>query len=156
MDEYGYSAAMKAGLAVFEMSGRGSGRTMRMIERAADEDRIVTTTPREAKRIERILRERGKKTAVVALEPSALPMERLSTQPLGRTWFDHLWQQAYYEHRMAQADSDLEFFQKAVSKTWPENEADFLADRNMGERARHAFGDWEKTNPAAKNPTIKI
>lgn len=121
MDEYGFGAAARIGLRMFEQSSRRSGRTMRLIERVEDGDRIVTTTEREARRLLALLREVGKtKVSVVCCDPANGNIARLLDFRGNRTFFDHLWQHAHYESRLNEADEALERIQRATSQSWPE------------------------------------
>jgi hypothetical protein len=50
MDEFGYVAAARTGLRMFETCSRGSGRTMRLIERVTEQDQIIVPNAQIAKR----------------------------------------------------------------------------------------------------------
>ncbi len=139
MDEYGFAAAMRAGAEVFEMSGRQSGRTMRMLERATDGDRIVTTNAQEANRLRGILKEMDKEVRVVAVDPDRPSLERLPTLSDGRTWFDHLWQKVFFDRALERAEHDLEQIQSATSKTWPQPNAEPVDDRGLSQQVRSRF-----------------
>lgn len=132
MDEYGFAAAAKAGLRMFEACSRQSGRTMRMIERVTEDDQIVASTEREATRIRQLLKAARKpKVRVHVVDPSRVPMSAgVGTAPHGRTFFEHSWVLQFFERRMEGAERDLEIFQRETSKTWPEKmDADPSADR---------------------------
>jgi hypothetical protein len=122
MDEYGHAAAIKTGLRMFEACSRSSGRTMRMVERVTEDDQIVTGTEREAVRLRQLLKQAGKPGTVVRVAPpDGHPMhDGVGTAPEGRTFFDHTWVLRYFEHRIENAERDLEYFQRECSKTWPE------------------------------------
>jgi len=119
MDEYGHSAAAKAGILMFEMGCRQTGRTMRLIERVTNDDQIVAPTSQVAEHLRRELKRAGKATQVLVIEPGT-PMYRAGSAPRGRTWFEHTWTQAFFEIALESAKRDLEHFQRSMSKTWPE------------------------------------
>lgn len=137
MDEYGFSAAQRMGLRVFETSSRGSGRTMRMIERARDGDQIITHLSKEAKRLESLLRKAGKKKVrVYVCGPDCNPME-IGRANAGRTFFDHSWMLMHFEQALHNADRDLECLQREMSATWPEAPEIDNSGARMIDEARH-------------------
>lgn len=66
-DEYGFVAAARVGLEMFDHSQRGTGRTTRLIERATDNDIVITATDANARHLSSLLRRAGKKTRVVVV-----------------------------------------------------------------------------------------
>lgn len=121
MDEYGYAAAMKMGLRMFETSSRNSGRTMRLIERVSKGDRIVVATRQMADFIRDRLKQAGKpEVEVRVVEPLSGADLSLETAARGRTFFEHTWQLAYFEKRLEHAADGLEQHQRDTSKTWPD------------------------------------
>jgi hypothetical protein len=116
MDEYGYGAAMRSGLEIFEMASRQSGRTMRLIERVNDGDRIICSTQKEADRLRRLLREVGKeKVSVSAIDPRTDPRERDARPPIGRTFFEHTWVFQHFVETIRREIEHIEHVQRQMS-----------------------------------------
>lgn len=118
-DEYGFGAAASSALILYEMTQRGSGRTARMIERAQDGDQIVCANGRECDRIFRLLAKARKSNVRVFVVNENHPLSRMEPAR-GRTFFDHGWILQHFENALKLAARDLEHFQRATSKTWPE------------------------------------
>lgn len=136
MDEYGFGAAARAGLQMFEQCARQSGRTMRLIERVTENDQIVVMTQQEANRINALLREAGKpNTRVVVCSARDLSKLFAGRPPSGRTFYDHEWQRRWFEDALREAEHELETCQARTSKSWPE------APRQE-EPMRARFEDW--------------
>lgn len=126
MDEFGFSSAARLAIELHDMGSRGSGRSMRLIERATKGDLIVTVNEREAARLSRLLKQRDKPDVQVRVLPSNDGILAFQgTLSRGRVWFDHLWLQEFYTNRISRADKDLERLQEAISKTWPESPDQF-------------------------------
>ena len=121
MDEYGFSAAARMALQLFETNSRQTGRTARMIERVRDGDLIVTSMGKEALRLERLLKE-AKKTGVkiIVCNSDDYPIERARGAIPSRVFFDHSWVLAYFQRELEHADARLERLQREMSKAWPE------------------------------------
>jgi hypothetical protein len=116
-DEYGFSAAMAAGLHLFDLAGRRSGRTTRMIERAQDGDLIVCATECERRRLQRLLRDAGKPgVRVIHVGEGESPVSRLGGRRQGRAFFDHEWTRRHFVAALRNAESDLEHWQCAISE----------------------------------------
>jgi hypothetical protein len=129
MDEYGFAAALKLSLRMFEMLNRGTGRTMRLVERVTEEDQIVVASTREAEALRYHLKRAGKPKIRVLVYPPQ-NFGGFGPQADGRTFFDHNWTLKFFEHRLRSSEQDLENLQRAVSKTWPEKpEIDSSATR---------------------------
>lgn len=136
MDEYGYGEVAKVAIQLFEQSARQSGRTMRMIERVSDGDRIVVTTDQERRHIEVRLREAGKTKVRVIVWSNDGFSDAFRGQPEGRTFFDHTWVHQHFLRCLKNAETDLEHLQRETSASWPEKlEVDKSAAR---------FVDWER------------
>jgi len=96
MDHFGIGAAMQAMGRMYLQSARQTGRTVSLIESVKDGDRIIFADSKEAKRVERLLLERGVKVECMVVspkEPNSV-LERGTAQ--GRTIFDHSWIEQFY------------------------------------------------------------
>lgn len=130
LDEYGFAATAKTALNLFEVQSRSSGRTSRMIERLRDGDRVLVGDQKFARWIEDRLAKVGKKDVkVLVVPPSQNPMERYGTSPVGRTFFDHTWIEAFFHRSLDNAARDLQYIQQAMSKDWPD-QTNPLADKS--------------------------
>lgn len=107
MDEYGFGSAAMTGLRLFEMSGRRSGRTTRMVALADDNDVIVCSNSAEARRVEQLLRARGKKTRVTFCEPNLSALADIKPAADGRCVPDHSWVYEYFCRQIKDAEDDL-------------------------------------------------
>jgi hypothetical protein len=136
MDEYGIAAAARVGVLMYEQACRNSGRTSRMIERVTDEDQIIVPSGDVSRHVRYMLKEAGKKTQVFVVRPGDVPMRTVGTAPKGRTFFDHTWIEQHVLHALTCSERDLEAFQRATSKTWPEKpKADSQSAGRMNEWA---------------------
>lgn len=100
-------AALRASLEAFEIGARRSGRTYRMVQAAGDRDRIVCSTRDEARRVERLVRDAGKKTKVTWLPADRNPADHL-LRCEGKTIFDHGWVHRFYTEAIGHAEKHLE------------------------------------------------
>lgn len=97
MDHFGIGAAMKGMVLAYCSAARSTGRTTSLVESVKDGDRIVFAVHSEAKRVERLLRDRG--VDVQCIVVSVGDVGDLCRQPIskGRTIFDHTWLEQYYQ-----------------------------------------------------------
>lgn len=107
MDEHGMGSAALCGLRLFEMSSRRSGRTSRMVAMADDNDVIVCIDGKEAQRVERMLRAKGKKTRVTHRPPNLDALMELRPSVPGRCLPDHSWVYAYFMASIERAEREL-------------------------------------------------
>lgn len=115
-DIFGIGSAMKAMSMIYFQSARASGRTTQMVESLKDGDRVVFSDSREAKRVDRMIHERGltkvRCITVPVHEPQRV-FENGTSQ--GRTIFDHRWVQDFYEMRIKSIGDDIHYFQRESS-----------------------------------------
>lgn len=118
-DHFGIGAAMRAMHRVYAMSARRTGRTTSLVESVKDGDRIVFASTPEARRVERLLRERGVKVECIVVEPKqpGKLVERGTSQ--GRTIFDHAWVAHFYELAIEDADRAIGELQEKTSGYGP-------------------------------------
>lgn len=124
MDEYGYAAAAKAGLRVFVLTTRRTGKTEWMLGAVRDGDRIITTTMQEAARLRSELRDR-RMTGVTVLvwDPESM---RGKGRISGRTFFDDSWHLAFVEREMERMERERDFIMSAFGSS---EEVDAQAER---------------------------
>jgi hypothetical protein len=120
-DPYGHAAAAVAGMEMFELGARRTGRTSRLLEQVQDGDRIICLD-RDRRLLEQQLRDVGKTRVSVGSCPPdpALLLKKFGTMPRGRTFVDHEWCRAYFALAVCEARRDLATLLAAMSKTWPD------------------------------------
>lgn len=114
-DFFGIGPAIKSSVIMYQTCARGSGRTLSLVNSLKDGDRVVFTSDKEARRVERLAKERGIKLEYMIVDP-ATPhriYERGSSQ--GRTIFDHSWVEQYFLNAIEQAAKDIRHFQTETS-----------------------------------------
>ena len=115
MDQFGIGNAMVGMANAFFISARRTGRTTSMLDSLKDGDRIVFTNPSEARRVERMLKERNLKVECVVI-PSNDPGRVFSyPTPQGRTVFDHSWVEEFYMDAITRAQKDIDHLQTESS-----------------------------------------
>jgi hypothetical protein len=114
MDHFGIGAALKGAARICFTCARRTGRTTSLLNSLKDGDRIVTLDGREAERLRRELRQRKLEVDVVVLDPARPEPMRYGT-PVGRTLFDHMWVERFYELAIEQASADIDGLQAAMS-----------------------------------------
>lgn len=141
-DEFGYTSAAMAGLQVFEMSARGSGRTMRLIERVKKGDAIICASSGSARYIRSALRDMKKDgVEVLVRDPKHFPRDPPGTRPHGRAFYDHHFAYLVMEHGIRETARMLGYWQGAMSKTFPEHPDDWQPnpdERNESMMTRQA------------------
>ena len=119
-DEYGFAAAARVGLDMYDLSCRRTGRTLRLIERVTEEDQIVVHSKEMNDQLTRALSLAGKpKVRVIIVRPGEHPLSRVGTAPQGRTFFDHEFVRLLVENHISEAMASLALWQREMSKTWP-------------------------------------
>lgn len=117
MDHFGIGVAIHSMACAYSSSARQSGRTTRLVESAKDGDRIVFCNVREAKRVETLCRARGVKVDCIVI-PIHEPFRVRDRKPSeGRTIFDHTWVEQYYVATIANAQKEIDFWQREGSGT---------------------------------------
>lgn len=139
MDEHGMGSSALSGLRLFEMASRRSGRTTRMVAMADDRDVIVCTTARETQRVERMLREKGKKTRVTNCPPSLDALANIRPAVYGRCLPDHSWVYEYFVGAIERAERDLASVRQTIGREAPDCDVPFALSIN-GQR-RSMFGE---------------
>lgn len=96
-------------------SARRTGRTTSLVESVKDGDRICFASSDEARRVERLLKERGVQVACIVVDPKSLHdiFEQGTSQ--GRTIFDHDWVEQYYLAAIEKASFNIDQLQKNAS-----------------------------------------
>ena len=105
--DYGYKAALQAGLQVYENASRASGRTARMIERVNPDDVIVCADGRAGHFIQQRLRDAGKQAHVVVCDPTPYALDERMRGIQARVFFEHTWELRYWEQVLASAAEAL-------------------------------------------------
>lgn len=117
MDFFGISAALKGSFRIYCQSSRATGRTTSLVESVKTGDRIIFTNGGEAKRFERLVKERDETinihTKVVDPRQPDKVYESGSSQ--GRTIFDHTWVEQFYEEALNKSIEDLRYLQDQTS-----------------------------------------
>jgi hypothetical protein len=116
MDQYGIGTAIQGMVRIYTETARRTGRTTHMLDNLKDGDRVVclTSTP-EAKRLERLARERGLKVQFITLDPRQPEKLFESGTPEGRTIFDHSWVEEYFRRGIDRLAEDIDRLQRDTS-----------------------------------------
>jgi hypothetical protein len=115
MDDFGIGVAALGALRAVLMAMRGTGRTTRLIESLQDGDRVVFTNEREARRVERLAKDRGKDIAWCVVDPKKPNDVYGYPQSRGRLRFDHTWLEQYYEAELHSAAIRIRHIQDNAS-----------------------------------------
>lgn len=118
MDLYGIGTAINGALRIYFHTARHTGRTRAMLNSVKDGDRIIFSNSIEAKRVQRMLKERGLEVTCMTLSPFDL-QSVYAHKPQGRTIFDHTWVELFYEHAISNAQKLLDQMETQLS-TVPE------------------------------------
>lgn len=96
-------------------SARGTGRSTSLVDSVMDGDRICFASSDEARRVERLLKERGVQVACIVVDPKSPHdiFEKGTSQ--GRTIFDHDWVEQYYLAAIEKASFNIDQLQKNAS-----------------------------------------
>ena len=107
---------MQAMVRVYIQGARQTGRTTSLLESLKDGDRVVCATPAHAKDLERRCRPRGLQVELVVVEPHRAHEDMFKRGPAaGRTVFDHVWIEMYYQLVLERAAADVDFLQRETS-----------------------------------------
>ncbi|WP_378952241.1 hypothetical protein [Mesorhizobium sp. ANAO-SY3R2] len=112
------AAMLAAGLEIYILSSRRTGKTTRMIANLKDGDQVVTLHQKEADRLRRIFKERKLDVRVITIaEPQPHEvLTRVSTASgRGRTHFDHSWVEAFFSRAIDNAAKDFDSLVSAVT-----------------------------------------
>jgi hypothetical protein len=115
MDHFGIGNAIKGMTFAYFQQSRRTGRTMSIVESVKDGDRIVFTNRLEAKRVERLCKERGVKIRCIVVSPfnpTGLMRDGISH---GRTIFDHDWVKEFYFNAIHRAEKELDTLERETS-----------------------------------------
>jgi len=115
MDDFGIGAAVLGAYRSVMLAMRGTGRTTRLLERYQEGDRIVFVDERQASLAERKAADMGKRIRWIVVDP-AEPHKLMHDAPSkGRTHFDHVWLERFYELQIERATQDVRKMQDEVS-----------------------------------------
>jgi hypothetical protein len=107
-DFYGIGQALMGAMNIYFQGARRSGRTLSLVNSLKDGDRVVFDNEREARRVERLCKERGvMKVSFIVIDPKQPErlFERVTSQ--GRTIFDHSWVERFFLDSHERAMRDL-------------------------------------------------
>jgi hypothetical protein len=114
-DMFGIGQAIRGAALVYFTSSRGSGRTISMVESVKDGDRLVFATAKEARRVDRLCKERNVRVECVVVPPSN-PQEVMGRGTAqGRTIFDHSWIEQYYLAGIDRLGKDISYLEEQCS-----------------------------------------
>ena len=114
MDIFGIGNALKGTASTYYLASRRTGRTTMMIESVRDGDRIIFSDNKEARRVERLLKERNLDVECRVLIIGENDKLKFGTAQ-GRTIFDHSWVEQFYLYALKQTESEIDFIQKELS-----------------------------------------
>jgi hypothetical protein len=115
MDHYGIGHAVAGMVRVYQYTARASGRTTSLVESVKDGDRIVFATPKEARRVERLCKERGVKVECITVPPSQADLVFNRGPARGRVIFDHGWVEQYYVNAIERAATAIDELERQSS-----------------------------------------
>ncbi len=114
-DFFGIGAGVKAVVNLYSITARRSGRTISLINSLKDGDRVIFDSEREARRVQRLAKDRGINLDYLVVNPDnpeALYQYRMSS---GRTIFDHVWVEAFYKNSLQYSHEWIEKAQTRLS-----------------------------------------
>lgn len=135
MDEYGFGSAAAMGLQLFEHASRSSGRTLRMLDRATNDDMIVCRKAKEAERLRRLIKDRGKTTSVVVVEHCD-ELGNIQKRSKGRCIFDHDWTRQFFADVIKSAEEDLQRMADRFSSVPPDRKVEQAHVMNIQRRGQ--------------------
>lgn len=114
-DFFGIGNAIRSAVQIYRMGSRHTGRTLSLVNSLKEGDRVVFTNEQEAKRVERLAKERGVKLSYMVVNPKNPEriFERGTSE--GRTIFDHTWVEEFYENAINKVASEISFFETQAS-----------------------------------------
>lgn len=115
MDDYGIGNSVRGAIRILFSGSRGTGRTIRMLERYQEGDRIIVTNDREKRRLKHLGKELGKEIQCIVVDPE-VPSSLLDHgTPQGRSIFDHTWVEQFYECATTETFGRLKHLQEITS-----------------------------------------
>ncbi|WP_420408636.1 hypothetical protein [Hoeflea sp.] len=116
-DHFGIGAALRGAAQIYFQSARRTGRTVSMVESAKDGDVLIFTNVDEAKRVERLCKERGIQIRWMVADPhNPLSIfDRLKGPVEGRAIFDHSWVEQFYLNALDATAKDIQSLQNNLS-----------------------------------------
>ncbi len=115
MDLFGIGQAMIGAARIYFQSSRHTGRTLSLIEAVKQSDRICFTTEREARRVVRLIKERGITVDYIIVDPKTPDRLFEKGTGQGRTLFDHNWVEEYYLHGIEHMQQEIDHFETQLS-----------------------------------------
>jgi len=116
MDFFGIGQAILGVLHVYFTGARRTGRTTTLIASVKNGDRICFTNTREAKRVEKLCKEREITIDCVVVPPDSPELLFKRGTSKGRTIFDHTWVEQYYLFAIARAQQDIATLERETSR----------------------------------------
>lgn len=119
MDHFGIGNAMRSLFHTLQMHSRGTGRTTSLINSIGDNDRVVVASSHEADRLRYECQKHCKNPEIVVVSPRS-PGELLKRKPCeGRTLFEHIWVEQFYELAIERVGQDIDELQRRTSNGQP-------------------------------------
>lgn len=121
MDMFGIGNAVRASLDILFVSARRTGRTTLLVENLKSGDRVITSTPQEARTLERLLKERGLEVEVEVIYVSPENFEDYAFRSAntlsgdGRAVLDHSMVEALYARGASRVDRMIAESEKRMS-----------------------------------------
>lgn len=105
MNNYGIGHALKAFLLLLRTTGRGTGRTTKMVAKMTQGDVAIVAHGKEGRYIETLAKDKFNKTVkTITVDPSKYHSQDLLLSNLKgtrqRVWFDHHWVELRFEHEL--------------------------------------------------------
>ncbi len=116
MDHFGIGLALRGMFQTYLRCARQTGRTTSLIDSVRDGDRIVFVNEQQARLVKGRLHDRGLKTVECVVVPpdQVVRLFEMGT-PKGRTIFDHVWIEAFYERAIDRALAEVDHLQRETS-----------------------------------------
>lgn len=115
MDLFGIGPAMTGTARIYFQSARHTGRTQALIEAVKDGDRICFTSEREARRVVRLIKERGINVDYIVADPKTPDSLFQKGTGQGRTILDHSWVEEYFLRGIENMQKDIDYFETQLS-----------------------------------------
>lgn len=115
MDHFGIGAGVEGAVEVYFQSARRTGRTTSMVNSLKDGDRVLFSNEREAKRVERMFKERGVDVKCLVVDPNALERVKAHGTSQGRTIMDHSLVEQMYSNALRDTRAWVAHFEQSLS-----------------------------------------
>ena len=124
MDIFGIKEVVLSQFRIYRETNRATGRTNKLLDVVTNNDVIITDSSKEKFRLEFLIRELGKHTKIVTVNPEKPDFSKFTglNRNGGNVYFDHHWTERYYQSRINEMTDEFNRFSNYLNQKSPKRE----------------------------------